>query len=575
MTEDRTTVHKVATATDILLRCGGFDLTIIERCSFHERYRCATIGGTVLFTSIFALLASFYAFYTIFRNPYLSALLAFLWALMIFNLDRYIVSSLVKTRNGTFNTLIVLPRLFLALAIAVTIAVPLELLLFEEEIEAYLVNQQLNRLEEMESNASDLLDKAREARDKRVKELQDSISSTRQQIATDIATIQAPVEQAKATADHLEKNAICELNGLCGSGRQGNGPLYREINRKFEDASRLHQDLLEKALKQTESLRTELSNFVSQRAEEIKKAEKEYQDTVTQINESLDNTRSEISAHSSRSFLARVEALFSLSRKQESLAWVILSISSLFLFVESAPALIKLLTPRAEYDVFYSNMLSRAYNEEKEVNHSHEEKQHNRRLEESRWSSELEFERHILSAWHDLKSDHLAIVLGKLKNAFDKWNETHMDSEKIHTSLTRTLDQLFSAFEKSVLLTANAEPNESNPGKREISDRDGPSETLDGGFDRNVSSKPSREVSKEKPKTSTYSNRFVIRAIMIVLATIVVTMLSHTWTSGIAPTPFDANVFAVSAATLFVTAISVVFAGYRESSVNVSSAVEI
>src|SRR3546814_4577260 len=86
---------------------------------------------------MFAALAGGYARYFVFSGSAGAALLAvlfgLLWVLAIFNLDRYIVSSIRKVGGPWKQLLQASPRLTLAVLIAVVIARPLELKIFDKE----------------------------------------------------------------------------------------------------------------------------------------------------------------------------------------------------------------------------------------------------------------------------------------------------------------------------------------------------------------------------------------------------------------------------------------------------------
>ena len=120
-----------------LIYCSGANKEILNECP-SEITKFSCIGGTVLFTSIFAFIASSYAFYSTFseydNSLYYSYLFGVLWALMIFNLDRYILCSIKKSQNKIYEFFLVLPRLFIAVLIAITIAKPLEIKLLENKI---------------------------------------------------------------------------------------------------------------------------------------------------------------------------------------------------------------------------------------------------------------------------------------------------------------------------------------------------------------------------------------------------------------------------------------------------------
>ena len=81
-----------------------------------------------------ASLAGSYALYTVFDNIYSAIFFGFVWGLLIFNLDRFIVSTIRKKENFRSEFIQVVPRLLLATIIAIVISKPLELKIFEKEI---------------------------------------------------------------------------------------------------------------------------------------------------------------------------------------------------------------------------------------------------------------------------------------------------------------------------------------------------------------------------------------------------------------------------------------------------------
>ncbi len=60
----------------------------------HSKY--VGIGVTIFFTAVLAALSGGYAMFTVFRNGWLALAFGMLWGLIIFNLDRFIVSSIRK-----------------------------------------------------------------------------------------------------------------------------------------------------------------------------------------------------------------------------------------------------------------------------------------------------------------------------------------------------------------------------------------------------------------------------------------------------------------------------------------------
>jgi hypothetical protein len=129
--------------------CAGTPAEIIEKYpTEHAKY--LGIGATIFFTALFAGLSGGYALYFVFSGTPAAwgASIAFglLWGLAIFNLDRYIVSSIRKTSMVKTQFYQASPRFVLAVLIAVVIARPLELKIFDKEIhdklkERYLLDQ--------------------------------------------------------------------------------------------------------------------------------------------------------------------------------------------------------------------------------------------------------------------------------------------------------------------------------------------------------------------------------------------------------------------------------------------------
>ena len=121
--------------------CSGSDTDILETCSVGEQNKYAGIGATVFFTAVMAFIASSYALYTVFDNLYTAIFFGLIWGLLIFNLDRYIVSTIKKTGNVIDELIQASPRIILAIIIAVVISKPLELKIFEKEINQVLLEQ--------------------------------------------------------------------------------------------------------------------------------------------------------------------------------------------------------------------------------------------------------------------------------------------------------------------------------------------------------------------------------------------------------------------------------------------------
>ena len=99
------------------IMCSGADRNLLNQCSDGEKTKYVGIGATVFFTAVMAFVASSYALYTVFDQAYLAIAFGFIWSLLIFNLDRFIVSTLKKQNRFSQELFQALPRIILAIII--------------------------------------------------------------------------------------------------------------------------------------------------------------------------------------------------------------------------------------------------------------------------------------------------------------------------------------------------------------------------------------------------------------------------------------------------------------------------
>lgn len=289
--------------------CSGASLGILKRCP-SEGGKYAGIGATILFTGLFAALAAGYALFTVFDSIYASILLGVVWGVMIFNLDRYIVSSMKKKENGKNEWLLATPRILLALLIAMIISKPLELKIFEKEINAELVTMQQEIYKQQEDNV-----KIRFTPE--ITNLKNDINSHQKEVADKTAHRDMLVELARQEAD-----------GTGGSGRRNPGPIYQI---KKANADKVEQELI--ALQQINT-----TQIVDKQAQ-INRLITEQNGIVTNLERGSYN-----------GLAARIEALSRLIRESTAIFWADWFIFLLFIAIETAPIFVKLISNRGPYD---------------------------------------------------------------------------------------------------------------------------------------------------------------------------------------------------------------------------------
>ena len=286
--------------------CSGADIHILDSCSNGEQNKFAGIGATVFFTAVMAFIACSYALFTVFDNAFIAIGFGLIWGLLIFNLDRFIVST-IKKRNHSIDEIIqASPRLILAIIIAIVISKPLELKLFEKEINQVLLEQ---KNEMTLSNQTQI-----------AAQFTPNINALEQ----DIETLQAQITTKEAEVNALYQIYISEAEGTSGTERLGKGPVYKEKREKHDAA-----------LADSQQLKAENKEKISGIETQIAELQTNYDAQVSGTQPIIDGFDG---------LMARIDAL-------GTLPWLpSFFIFLLFLAIETSPIFAKLMSPKGAYD---------------------------------------------------------------------------------------------------------------------------------------------------------------------------------------------------------------------------------
>ncbi|SNR14633.1 DUF4407 domain-containing protein [Tenacibaculum jejuense] len=297
------------------LLCSGVDLDLIQNCSNGEQNKYAGIGATVFFTALMATIASSYALYTVFNNMYTAVFFGIVWGLLIFNLDRYIVSTLRKKDSFLKEFAQAFPRLLLAVIIAVVISKPLELKIFEKEINQVLLT---------EKNQMTLDNK---------NQIAAQFTPEITKLQTEISDLKEEINLKEQETNQLYETYIAEAEGRKGTKLKGKGPVYKE-KREKHDASL-----------------AQLSELKKNNQEKINAKESEIASLIQQQKDSETNSQPIIANYDG--LMARINAL-------DQLPWMpSLFIFLLFLAIETSPIFTKLISSKSEYDYKLENRTSK------------------------------------------------------------------------------------------------------------------------------------------------------------------------------------------------------------------------
>jgi len=364
--------------TRMLWWCAGARIDILEKeeCkSDHAKF--FGIGGTILFTALMASFAGGYAFFTAFKDPLLSMFFGAFWGLLIFNLDRYIVSTIKDdgkpsiSRGEIINAA---PRLIMSVLLGFVIATPLELKIFETEIQTVVERLKIEKAEELKSKDvsfyADL----------------DSTNIKLTRINNDISiwnnkkgelTMGSPsfiVEQRKSKENELNK-AINELkqsknimNNLHNqylkvkydttisnqviqerknkylTEKSHNNSLIKSQNEIMKDLKTIDEDKVDFIKKELANINNQIAILETQQ-KSLQSQSEQKEATKVKKNENYENK-----VENYDGFAAHLEAMSILTSEKSAIFWAKWLITILFIFIEVAPVLFKLMVEAGPYD---------------------------------------------------------------------------------------------------------------------------------------------------------------------------------------------------------------------------------
>lgn len=189
-------------------KAAGADRYILERSTYGDQVKYLCLGGIIVATGLMAGLAGGYAFYTIFEprgnaiNSFKTAadiggvydaidiptmikaiIFGIAWGMMIFNLDRFIISSTGKgdgTEDITAKELKgALPRLFMGAIIAMTISKPVEIRMFKTEIDIKLHEKQIEQQQAYKAKTDSVFNSELAKKDKEIEKVETELAEKR------------------------------------------------------------------------------------------------------------------------------------------------------------------------------------------------------------------------------------------------------------------------------------------------------------------------------------------------------------------------------------------------------------
>jgi hypothetical protein len=380
--------------------CAGAHQKLLKQFpSEHSKY--SGLGAVLLATFVLATLSAGYAIYTVFGNWLWTIGFAIIWGLIIFNFDRFLVSTMRKYGiSRRKQIMMAIPRIALALLIGVVIARPLEMKIFDKEIN---VKMKENLHKKIQLNDSLL---AMEYKNQLV-----NAETERQRLLGRKLAIED-------TLHNLRTAYLQEADGTGGSMQRG----IENITRLKQDAFNLARNQFAPELSALEQNMKSQDSLMSTAKASMEDKRKEFEKT----------------AIANMGFLERNKALSDLSQQEASVFWASLLISMLIILIEIGPVLSKLIMPLGPYDIALAKeeLLNMA-NEEGEIR-----KDRNERFEKRRVYREKQ----------KVMNDQLAEKVTQLQQKnidkeLDKWERGEWKPEDHRASMDEVMRKIKSQYQ--------------------------------------------------------------------------------------------------------------------------------
>lgn len=302
---------------------------------------------------------------------WLAVPLALVWALIIFNLDRFLTSTMSSTRNVWRLIGLAIPRVIMAAVIGFVVAEPLVLQIFHNDIAREVastnITQSQSDQEALESGPEKI---ALDAASAKVAELEnqaatgivagtDGSSATESAAQATVDDVTAKMTAQQAVIDQARVLYQCELTGEGAgtvpgcTGVNGQGASSDAAKAQLAEAQQTYDALAAQLRTANEELaaagtaaKENTSSSEAQNREQAKSQLPTARDSYDQALAAY-NARADAVAQGNAGavgLLSQISGLNRLSEKEPSILWAHILIAALFFMIELLPVLVKVLT---------------------------------------------------------------------------------------------------------------------------------------------------------------------------------------------------------------------------------------
>lgn len=314
----------------------GADAYLLQKSTYSDQIKYFCLGGIVVATGVMAAMAGGYAFYTIFapKDPVtgdllwstwvilISSLFGLIWGAIIYNIDRFIVTSTGKgdgTEAITKQELkSAIPRIIMGMIIALTISKPIEIRMFQTEIQT-----KLTEIKE---------DKKKENAEKVEKRFLNRLESK----DDEILKIENQIDQA----EKIYYSLMEDINSLqTGTGKYTGSPCTRGENCPTHSQLYTSKNLAY----------SNWQKMIKSKSTDLKRLKIERQKIIIDRNQELKNL--DINAEGLNGLAIRIKLA-----EEVAGIWISWFITLLFMVIELTPIFFKMMLVKGPYDYMDDNI---------------------------------------------------------------------------------------------------------------------------------------------------------------------------------------------------------------------------
>lgn len=289
----------------------GGDQDILDQCSKSENSKIRGMGSMVLIPAVVGIFSMTYTISTLTTNKVIWFLVGIVWFFVLIAFDRFIVSTLFKSKleSRTNYVFAVLIRLIFSITLGLVISHPVVLWVYNSSINERIVNEIEMELREAEA-----------------------------QYREDFTEISSTLNDMIALKNCRERLLTAELSGVkldldCGSssGLPNAGHRAGELRRQIEDING-----------------------------QIKIEEQRVNNSLSLLSEQKEKMKDNIEEHKSFDYMKRVQVLSQLENDDVSgsgIKVVRLVIILFFIFLDILPITMKLALPFGEYEAVRDSII--------------------------------------------------------------------------------------------------------------------------------------------------------------------------------------------------------------------------